>query len=117
METLLRNSRPEPRPGFDDELERKLFAARSARWPSRLPRPFLVAAATTTAVLAGVLGLSLAGSGPLSGSDAGVQATTNCSLVTVTKRTRVPYIARSADGELRIAYRYEKRKRQVRRCP
>lgn len=118
VEVLLRNSRPEVRPDFHEELEEKLFPARRRlRRLPRLPRPVLVAAATTTAMAAGVLGLSLTGSGPLSGSDAGVEATTNCKLVEVTKRERVPYLARSADGEPRIAYRYENRRRQVKRCP
>ncbi len=118
VEVLLRNSRPEVRPDFQDEVEERLFSApRPVRWMPRLPRPALVAAATTTAMAAGVLGLSLAGSGPLSGSDAGVEATSNCQLVEVTKRERVPYLARSADGRPRIAHRYENRQRQVKRCP
>ena len=118
VEVLLRNSRPELRADFHEELEEKLFPApRPSRWIPRLPRPVVVAAATTTAIAAGVLGLSLTGSGPLSGSDAGVEATTNCKFVTVTKRERVPYLARSAAGEPRIAYRYEQRRRQVKRCP
>ncbi len=118
VEVLLRNSRPEVRPDFHDALEEKLFQARrpALRMP-RLPCPVLVAAAAASAMVAGVLGLSLAGSGPLSGSDAGVEATSNCKLVKVTKRERVPYLARSADGEPRIALRYEKRQRQVKRCP
>ena len=118
VEVLLRNSRPEARPGFKDELEEKLLPARRSvsRLP-RLPRPIVVAAATTIAMAAGVLGLSLTGSGPLGGSDAGVEATTNCRYVKVTKRERVPYLARSTDGEPRIAFRYERRQRQVKRCP
>lgn len=118
VELLLRNSRPEARPGFHEELEEKLFPARrSVRWLPRLPRPVFVGAATATALAAGVLGLSLTGSGPLSGSDTGVQATSNCKFVKVTKRERVPYLLRSADGEPRIGFRYEKRQRQVKRCP
>ncbi len=118
VEVLLRNSRPEVRPDFHDELEDNLFRApRPVRWMPRLPRPALVAAATTAALAAGVVGLSLAGSGPLSGSDTGVEATSNCKSVEVTKRERVPYLARSTDGQPRIAFRYENRQRQVKRCP
>ncbi|MEJ7788650.1 MAG: hypothetical protein WKF29_02090 [Thermoleophilaceae bacterium] len=118
VEVLLRNSRPEVRADFHDELEEKLFPApRRLGWMPRLPRPALVAAATTAAMAACVLGLSLAGSGPLSGSDAGVKATSNCKLVEVTRRERVPYLARSADGQPRIAFRIENRQRQVKRCP
>lgn len=126
VETLLRNSRPEPRPGFNDELAKELFPARhpsrllgvvAARGPSRLPRPFLVGAATATAIATGVLALSLAGGGPLTDSDGGVEATTSCRTVTVKRRQRVPYLVRTADGRTRIAYRYEIKPRQVRRCP
>ena len=118
MEELLRRSRPEARPGFSEELADQLFAAgRPRRDRSRLPRPLLVAAATVAAMAAGVLALSLAGAGPLAGSDGGVEATTNCRTVTVTRRERVPYVVRSADGRTRIAYRYARKQRQVRRCP
>ena len=118
VEVLLHNSRPEVRPDFHDALEEKLFQARRpVPWMPRLPRPVLVAATTTMAMAVGVVGLSLAGSGPLSGSDQGVEATTNCELTMATKRERVPYLARSKDGEPRIAFRYEKRQRQVKRCP
>ena len=110
-EALLRGSRPEPRPGFREELEAELFPAR------RRPRPLLVAAATAAAMAAGVLAISLAGAGPLADSDGGVEATTNCRTVTVTRRERVPYVVRSRDGRTRIAFRHERRQRQVRRCP
>jgi hypothetical protein len=60
VEVLLRNSRPEVRPDFHDALEEKLFQARrpALRMP-RLPCPVLVAAAAASAMVAGVLGLSL----------------------------------------------------------
>ncbi len=114
VEELLRGSRPEPRPQFREQLARELFAAAPA---PKLRRPLLVAGATVTAMAAGVLALSLAGAGPLAGSDGGVEATTTCRDVTVTRRERVPYVVRSATGRTRIAYRYERKPRQVRRCP
>ena len=118
VETLLRNGRPEARPEFRDDLERRLFGRQApGRRPWALPRPALAATAAAGALAAAVLGLSLAGTGPLAGSEPGPEATGNCRTVTVTKRERVPYVARSAGGEPRIAYRYEPRRRQVKRCP
>lgn len=114
VEALLRQSRPEPRAGFRDELARELFDQGRS---TRVPRPLLVAAATVTAVATAVLGMSLAGVGPLAGSDGGVEATDNCRTVTVVRRERVPYVTRSRSGETRIAYRSERKRRQVRRCP
>ncbi len=114
VEALLRNNRPEPRPGFREELAQDLFPARR---PSRLPRPLLAAAATATAMAAGVIAMSLAGAGPLAGSNGGVEATNNCKTVTVMRRQRVPYVVRSRDGRTRITYRYKMKQRQVRRCP
>ena len=113
VEALLRNSRPEPRPGFREALGEELFPQSR---PRRLPRPLVAAGATATALAAGVLAMSLAGTGPLAGSDGGVRATDDCRTVTVTKRLRVPYLVESG-GETRIAYRYERKRRQVRRCP
>jgi len=118
VEVLLRKSRPEARAGFKQELEEQLLPRRRpVRWLRRLPRPALVGAATATAMATAVLGLSLAGTGPLAGSESGVEATSNCRTVTVTERERVPYLARTAGGEPKIAFRYEKRRRQVKRCP
>ena len=117
VETLLRESRPEPRPGFTDELAEDLFPAKRAPGHARIPRPLLAAAATATAMAIGVLGHSLAGEGPLGGSDGGVKATDNCRDVKVIRRERVPYLVRSENGRTRIAFRYERKQRQVRRCP
>ena len=118
VELLLRESRPQARPGFERELERRLFdpPARGRRL-RRLPHPALAGAATAVALAAAVLGLSLAGAGPLGDSDSGVEATSKCRTVTVVKSERVPYVARSTAGEPSIAYRYERRPRQVKRCP
>ena len=117
VELLLRESRPEPRPGFERELERRLFAVPVRRLRLRLPRPVLVGAATAVAMAVAVLGLSLAGAGPLGGSDPGVKATSNCKTVTVTKRERVPYVADTKEGRPVIGFRVETRSRQVKRCP
>lgn len=114
LEALLRDSRPEPRPGFREELAEELFPVRRA---SRLQRPLLVAAATVTAMAVGVLALSLAGTGPLGDSGGGAEATTNCRTVNVIRQARVPYLVRSSDGRTRIAYRYERRQRHAWRCP
>ncbi len=119
VEALLRSNRPEPRPGFRDELAQELFPAHHpSRLPRpRLPRPLLMGAATATAMATGVIAMSLAGAGPLAGSNGGVEATNNCRTVTVMRRQRVPYVVHSPDGGTRIAYRYKMKQRQVRRCP
>lgn len=116
VELLLRESRPEPRPGLERELEQRLFDAPPRRL-RLVPRPVLVGAATAAALAAAVLGLSLAGAGPLGGSDGGVEATSNCKTVTVTERERVPYIVESKGKPPSIEYRIETRSRQVKRCP
>ena len=118
MELLLRESRPEARPGFERELERRLFDAPARGRRRRLaPRPVLVGAAAAAALAAAVLGLSLADAGPLGGSDAGVEADSNCRIVTVTERERVPYVVESEGRPPRIDFRTETRSRQVKRCP
>ena len=114
VEALLRSNRPEPRPGFRDELAQELFPARR---PSRLPRPLLVGAATATAMAAGAVAMSMVGAGPLASSNGDVEATDNCRTVTVKRRQRVPYVVQSSNGRTRIAYRYKMKQRQVRRCP
>jgi hypothetical protein len=117
-ELLLRESRPAARPGFERELEQRLFDAPARRRRLRvLPRPVLAGAVTAAALAAAVLALSLAGSGPLTGSEDGVEATSDCRTVTVRQRERVPYIVESKGRPPRIDYRLETRNRQVKRCP
>ena len=114
VETLLRASRPVPRPAFEAELERRLFPG--ATRPARGRRPLLAGAAAVTALAAlfGVLGL--AGSGPLSGDDDAVRAGDDCRFVNVTRRERVPEVVRRPDGEFEIRFKTERKKAVVRRC-
>jgi hypothetical protein len=114
VETLLRASRPVPRPVFEAELERRLFAG--AARPARARRPLLAGAAAVTALAAlfGVLGL--AGSGPLSGGDDSVRAGDDCRWVTVTRPEPVPEVVRLPNGELQVRFKTERRKSVVRRC-
>src|SRR5215204_6346711 len=114
VEALLHTSRPLPRPVFEAELQRRLFAeaARPAR--ARLPLLAGAAGATALAALFGVLGL--AGSGPLSGDGDSVRAGDNCRLVTVMRPERVPEVVPLPDGELDIRFKTERKKSVVRRC-
>ena len=106
VEQLLRASTPEPDPGFVRSLESELFPPK----PQPRHRPLLAAAALVTALAAAALGLSLAGVGPLAGSD-GVQADSNCKFVTVTRLEQTPVLV---NGQMK--FRDQRVQRRVKRC-
>jgi hypothetical protein len=114
VDERLRASRPAPDPTFVYRLEQRLFPLRHEREsiPLRFAAP---AAALGLAGLALLFGL--AGSGPLGlDGDDSPRAEPQCRFVTVTRRERVPVIARSREGEVTIRYRHERVRRAVRRC-
>jgi hypothetical protein len=115
VERRLRASRPRPRPGFVESLERSLVHE-PAR-PAARRRPLLAAAAASAAMAAAALGLSVAGVGPLAaGTQDDTKATSKCRYVTVQRRARVAEIVTGARGQARVVYRYRPVERRVRRC-
>jgi hypothetical protein len=115
IDRLLRSSRPEPADAFGDRLERRLFGKRRTGRVLALPRAVLAGAVAAAAAALVFLALALAGTGPLGGSD-GVDASSKCHYVKVTKRTRVPIVVRDASGKDQIRFVHRNRAKLVKRC-
>jgi hypothetical protein len=111
VEELLRRSRPEPGGEFVEALERQLFPRRAH---SR--RPLLAGVAAALGVAFALLGLSLAGVGPLGGTDHGVQAGTSCRYVTVTRHEQTPVIVQHASGQTTLHLQERPVERRIKRC-
>jgi hypothetical protein len=109
VEQLLRASRPEPDAGFVRSLESRLFEPPE---PSPRRRPLLAGAALAGGLACAVLVLSLAGVGPLGGSDHPAQAGSDCKFVTVTRMEQVPTVTDNG------VFSIDKRpvERRVKRC-
>jgi hypothetical protein len=115
IERLLRASRPHPRMAFVAQTERALLESRR-RW-LRAPSPALrLGTALACGLAALVLALSLAGVGPLAGSDEGVQAQDSCRTVAVTRLVNQPMIVAGKHGEAKVVYAKRPQQRFVRRC-
>jgi len=115
-ERLLRTARPEPSHDFVRELEGRLQAPERRAWLPAL-QPIAVGAGMASLLAAVGIGISLAGSGPLS-SDSGntVEAEDTCVTVMVERTERRPVLVTGADGQDRIEYRERKVRRPVKRC-
>jgi anti-sigma factor RsiW len=119
VDAVLRASRPEPDPGFTRRLERRLFGAAPARASRRSLlslRPALAGAGAAGLLATAALIASLAGAGPLAGSDGGARAREDCRYVTVHRHGKVPVVVRTRDGGTRIAYRPGTITKRVKRC-
>jgi hypothetical protein len=114
LERVLAASRPRPRTGFADELERGLFPAARER---RARRPILAAAGLTGALATVAVAFGLAGAGPLSLSgDKSVEAGQKCHYETVTQIRRVPRVVTTATGTSKITTRKRPVELRVKRC-
>ena len=111
VEDLLRRSRPEPGGEFVEALERQLFPR-----PVHSRRPLLAGVAAALGLAFALLGLSLAGVGPLGGTDHGVQAGSNCRYVTVIRHEQAPVIVQQASGQTTLQLQERAVKRRVKRC-
>jgi hypothetical protein len=116
MERRLRASRPHPDPRFVGELEEYLLP-RKPEPRRRARRPLLAAAGATAALAVAVVGVGLAGGGPLAPSgDDGVRAKDDCRFVPVRERVRSPVVVSGRDGRPEVRYRSRVVTRQVKRC-
>jgi hypothetical protein len=109
LETALRRARATPDPDFVRATEERLLPRRRSRAPLR------AGAALAGGLAALAFGLSLAGEGPVGGSDPAVEAGDNCRNVTITRLDRVPQLVVES-GQPRIVYSREKVTKVVRRC-
>ena len=116
LERRLRASRPHPDPRFVGQLEEQLLP-RKPETRRRARRPLLAAAGATAALAVAVVGLGLAGGGPLAPSgDDGVRAKDDCRFVPVRERVRSPVVVSGRDGRAEVRYRSRVVTRQVKRC-
>jgi hypothetical protein len=116
LERRLRASRPHPDPRFVGELEEHLLP-RKPKPRRRAHRPLLAAAGATAALAIAVVGVGLAGGGPLAPSnDEGVRAKDDCRFVPVRKRVRSPVVVSGRDGSPELRYRSRVVTRQLKRC-
>jgi hypothetical protein len=116
LERRLRASRPHPDPRFVGELEEYLLP-RKPEPRRRARRPLLAAAGATAALAVAVVGVGLAGGGPLAPSgDDGVRAKDDCRFVPVRERVRSPVVVSGRDGRPEVRYRFRVVTRQVKRC-
>jgi anti-sigma factor RsiW len=119
VDAVLRASRPEPDGEFTRRLERRLLGADRVREPRRslLPlRPALAGAGAAGLLATAALIASLAGAGPLAGSDGGARAREDCRYVTVHRPGKVPVVVSTKEGGTRIAYRPGTVTKRVKRC-
>ena len=117
LERRLRASRPHPDPRFVSELEEYLLPPEPE--PRRRParRPLLAAAGATAALAVALVGVGLAGGGPLTPSgDEGVRAKDDCRFVSVRERVRSPVVVSGRDGRPEMRYGSRLVTRQVKRC-
>ena len=98
-------------------------ASSSRRWsgelfprPTHSRRPLLAGVAAAVGLAFALLGLSLAGVGPLGGTDHGVQAGSNCRYVTVIRHEPAPVIVQQASGQTTLQLQERAVKRRVKRC-
>jgi hypothetical protein len=116
LERRLRARRPHPDPRFVGELEEYLLP-RKPEPRRRARRPLLAAAGATAALAVAVVGVGLAGGGPLAPSgDDGVRAKDDCRFVPVRERVRSPVVVSGRDGRPEVRYRSRVVTRQVKRC-
>jgi hypothetical protein len=117
LERLLRASRPHPDPRFVEELQERLLPRKPEPRRRRARRPLLAAAGATAALAVAIVGLGLAGGGPLTPSgDDGVRAKDDCRFVPVRERVRSPFVVSGRDGRAEVRYRSRVVTRQVKRC-
>jgi hypothetical protein len=113
IEELLRRSRPEPRAAWLAQAERSLFPAPR---PSLWRRPALrLGAGLATGFAALAIVFSLAGVGPLGGSDDAVKAHPRCRPGATVAPQRTPYLVTDRHGRPHIRYRTDPARR-VTRC-
>jgi hypothetical protein len=117
LEGRLRASRPHPDPRFVRELEEHLLPHEPEPRRRRARRPLLAAAGATAALAVALVGVGLAGGGPLAPSgDEGVRAKDDCRFVPVRERVRSPVVVSGRDGRPEVRYRSGLVTRQVKRC-
>jgi hypothetical protein len=117
LERLLRASRPHPDPRFVEELEESLLLREPEPRRRRARPPLLAAAGATAALAVALIGVGLAGGGPLAPSgDEGVRAKDDCRFVPVRKHVRSPVVVSGRDGRAEVRYRSRVVTRQVKRC-
>jgi hypothetical protein len=117
VEQLLRRSVPPPGRDFKTGLERRLFGAPRTAAAHRTWRPAFAGAALAGGFAAAAVALSLAGVGPLAGSNGGgASATTHCAYVTGRHVEKVPRIVTDAAGNPKIRYERRVVTAPVRRC-
>ena len=103
-----------PRQEFTEALELDLFGEPRA---VHRRRPLVAAGALAGGLAAVLLGLSVAGSGPLGpAGDTSVDAKQHCRYVTVKKVVRVPRVVETAHGHTQIVTRRHTVSRRVKRC-
>jgi hypothetical protein len=116
-ERRLRASRPLPDPRFVGELEEYLLPREPEPRRRRARRPLLAAVGATGALAVALIGVGLAGGGPLAPSgDEGVRAEDDCRFVSVRERFRSPVVVTGRDGRTEVRYRSRLVTRQVKRC-
>jgi hypothetical protein len=117
LEGQLRASRPNPDPRFIRELEEHLLPREPEPRRRRARRPLLAAAGATAALAVALVGVGLAGGGPLAPSgDEGVRARDHCRFVPVRERVRSPVVVSGRDRRPEVRYRSGLVTRQVKRC-
>jgi hypothetical protein len=117
LERRLRASRPHPDPRFVGELEEHLLPREPEPRRRLARRPLLAAAGATAALAVAVVGVGLAGGGPLAPSgDDGVRAKDACRFVPVRERVRSPVVVSGRDGRPELRYSSQVVTRQVKRC-
>lgn len=111
LEALMRAARPAPDPTWVRTTGEQLFPERRRRRTTlRLATALVVGLAALASVL------SLAGVGPLGGTERSVEARDNCRSVTVTRTVRVPSVITAPDGAIRVVTKRTPVERTVRRC-
>jgi hypothetical protein len=117
LERRLRASRPHPDPRFVGELEEYLLPRNPEPPRRQARRPLLAAAGATAALAVALVGVGLAGGGPLAPSgDEGVRAKDDCRFLAVRERVRSPVVVSGRDGRAEVRYRSRLVTRQVKRC-
>lgn len=113
LDALLRRARPEPDGAWVRTTGEGLFPAAPQRrsWPA-----LRLGTATAVGLAAVATTLSLAGVGPLSGTDDTVQAKDDCRTVTVTRTERVPELVTKKRGGLRVIYKNKPVRTSELRC-
>ena len=117
LEERLRASRPAPDMRFVAELEEHLLPRPAARPRRRARRALLAAAAVSASLAFAIVGVGLAGGGPLAPSGGeSVRAKDDCRFVRVRERVRSPEVVTTPAGRSEIRYRNRVETRSVKRC-